>query len=80
MTGEAEKSEAREQQAVRPDRIAREAEQLGAHAHTAAMHFRNREIPRAGAHVLAVNGHLVKLCRLLEDIAVEHAEKSSAAP
>jgi hypothetical protein len=80
MTDEAEKNAARERQAERFDSIAREAENLAAHARTAAAHFRNHEIPRAGAHALALEGHLVNIGRTLDEVAVEHAGRSKAIP
>jgi hypothetical protein len=80
MTGEAEKNEARERQAARLDSIASEAESLAAHARTTAAHFRNHEIARAGAHALALEGHLVNIRRALDEVAVEHAGRSKAIP
>ena len=80
MTDEVDKDEARERQSQRLQSIAREAEQLAAHARSTATHFRDREIARAGAHALALEGHLVMIRRLLDEIAISHAEKSRPAP
>jgi hypothetical protein len=77
MTEEVEKGAARERQAERFDLIAREAESLAAHARTAAAHFRNREIARAGAHAFALEGHLVNIRRALDEAAIEHAGRSN---
>ena len=73
---ETDKDAARARQADRFELIASEAERAAAHARTAASHFRNREIAPAGAHALALEGHLVSMRRALDEIAVEHAEKS----
>lgn len=72
--------ERREQQARRLEQIADEARQLADHARVAASHFRSDEIARAGAHALALEGHLVSVRRLLDEIAVLHASRSKARP
>ena len=71
-----DKVDAREAQALRFDQIAREAEALAAHARDVAVHFRNNEIPRAGAHAFAVDGHLASITRLLSESAIEHSRRS----
>ena len=73
-------SQTRDQQAKRFDDIAREAEALAAHARTAAQHFRNGEIPRAGAHAFAAEGHCAQLRDFLEQAAKEHAARSRPLP
>lgn len=80
MSEDSGKSEARERQASRFDQIAREAEALSAHARTVAQHFRAEEIARAGAHAFAVDGHFALICRLLEESAIEHAQRSRPVP
>jgi hypothetical protein len=63
---------AREEQARRLDTLAGDADKIAAHARIAATHFRNGEVPRAGAH----EGHLVNVRRLLDEVAVEHASRA----
>jgi hypothetical protein len=65
-----------ETQAQRCDAIAVEAEKLVAHARIAAIHFRNSEVPRGAAHVLAAEGHLLALRSELDAILREHAARS----
>jgi len=73
-------NEARDRQASRFDQIARDAEALSAHARTVAKHFRTNEIARAGAHAFAVDGHFALIRRVLEESAVEHAQRSRPVP
>jgi hypothetical protein len=44
-----------------------------AHARTAAKHFEAREVPRGCAHIVAVEGHLLKARRMLDGVAEVHA-------
>lgn len=67
---------AREEQARRLDTLAGDADKIAAHARIAATHFRNGEVPRAGAQALALEGHLVNVRRLLDEVAVEHASRA----
>ena len=67
---------AREEQAKRFDAIVEEAGKIADHARIAATHMRNAEVPRAGAHALALEGHLINARRLLDEIAVEHAKRA----
>ena len=46
------------------------------HMQTTASHFRNRDIPRAGAHSLATHGHIERARALLIDVAIIHADRS----
>ena len=69
-------TEVREAQAKRLDTLAEEADKIAAHARIAATHFRNGEVPRAGAHALALGGHMINARRLLDEIAVEHASRA----
>jgi hypothetical protein len=73
-------SERRAQQARRLEQIADEAQLLADHARVAAGHFRSGEIAPAGAHALALEGHLINVRRLLDEIAVLHARRSNAQP
>ena len=68
----------REEQAVRFERIAEELESATMHCRTTARHFREGEIPRAGAHALAVHGHLLRARSLFEEAALDHAGHSRA--
>ncbi len=68
-----------ETQASRLDTIAAEAAKLAEHARIAALHFRNREVPRGAAHTLAAEGHLVAIRAELDGLAREHAAHSTAA-
>jgi hypothetical protein len=68
----------REDQAKRFDALAEEASKVADHARIAAAHFRAGEVPRAGAHALALEGHLINARRLLDEIAVEHAKRARA--
>ena len=70
-------SPAREEQARRLDAIAVEAGKLVEHAKIAASHFRAGEVPRAGAHVLALEGHLIAVRRLLDETALTHALRAT---
>lgn len=67
---------AREEQARRFDQIAEEAGKVADHARIAATHFRNAEVPRAGAHALALEGHMINARRILDEIAVVHASRA----
>ena len=80
MSEDSGTNEARERQASRFDQIAREAEALSAHARTVAKHFRTNEIARAGAHAFAVDGHFARIRRVLEESAIEHAQRSRPVP
>jgi hypothetical protein len=68
---------AREEQARRLDTVVQEAAKLADHACIAATHFRAGEIPRAGAHILALEGHLIAVRRLLDEVAVAHAARAT---
>lgn len=67
---------AREEQAKRFDALAEEAAKAAEHARIAAIHFRNAEVPRAGAHALALEGHMINARRILDEIAVVHASRA----
>jgi hypothetical protein len=67
---------ASEEQAQRLDRIAEEGARMVDHARAAAAHFRSGDIPRAGAHALALNGHLVNVRAIFDSLSTVHASKS----
>ena len=73
-------SELRDLQAQRLDRVGDEARRLADHARVAAGHFRSGEFARAGAHALALEGHLLNMRRLLDEVAILHASRSKAEP
>jgi hypothetical protein len=56
---------------------AEELEQAVAHCRTAARHFRNREVPRGGAHAWAAFGHILSAEQALEEQARAHAHRSN---
>ena len=53
--------------------IAGELERAAAHARTAAKHFEAREVPRGCAHIVAVEGHVIKARHTLEGVIENHA-------
>ena len=65
-----------EEQALKCDKVALELEKAAQHMRTMSNHFRNKEVPRAGAHALAAQGHLENARAGFIDIAVEHASKA----
>jgi hypothetical protein len=73
----ASQSSTRKEQACRLDAIALEAAKVVDHARIAATHFRAGEIPRAGAHVLALEGHLIGVRQRLDEIALDHAARAT---
>jgi hypothetical protein len=52
--------------------LIRELELAITHAKVAATHFRGNEVPRACAHTLAVEGHVLSAAELLGEIAKLH--------
>jgi hypothetical protein len=69
-------SDALESAAQLYDAAAAELERAAEHCHTAAAHFRNREVPRGAAHAWAAHGHMLAAQERLEQQAREHAEKA----
>ena len=65
-----------ETQAERLDAVAAEATKLAEHARVAAIHFRNKEVPRGAAHALAARGHLLAIRAELDALTREHAAHS----
>ena len=64
--------------AARHEAVAAELEQAAKHLRRAAENFRNQDVPRAAAHRVAADGHLVRSRAELDALAVLHAEKSKA--
>ncbi len=62
--------------AQRYEDAAAELERAVEHCRVAAEHFRNREVPRAGAHAWAVRGHLLEAQARLDEQARDHARSS----
>ena len=58
------------------DAAAEELEQAAKHCHTAAKHFRDREIPRGAAHAWAALGHIRAAEDSLDTQARTHASHS----
>ncbi|QKC71285.1 hypothetical protein EB815_20705 [Mesorhizobium loti] len=54
--------------------IANELEAAAKHVITAHVHFSGGEVPRGCAHVLALEGHILRVRHLLDDIQLRHAE------
>ncbi|WP_119394794.1 hypothetical protein [Salinibius halmophilus] len=65
----------REQMAERFIQIAEELEAAAAHYRTTAKHFNNADVPRAGAHALAGQGHVVNAQNQINAAAQQHALK-----
>ena len=65
-----------EAQALKCDLVAEELELAAKHMRTMAGHFRSKEVPRAGAHSLAAQGHLETAKAVFVEIAVAHAGKA----
>ncbi len=68
------KLEPLEQVAQLCDDASNELQLAAKHMQTTAAHFRNREVPRAGAHSLATLGHIESARSLLIEIAIIHAQ------
>lgn len=58
------------------EELALELEAASRHARVAAGHFRDGEVPRAAAHVLAATGHVTAARELLDAVAKEHAKRA----
>jgi len=66
-------SDSFEIQADRLEVMVEELQKAISHARIAASQFREGEVPRATAHVLAVQGHLSKSKSLVLEIAEQHS-------
>jgi hypothetical protein len=60
------------------DAAAEELDKAATHARTAAQHFRDGEVPRAGAHAWATRGHMLAAQQALDEQALEHRLRSRA--
>jgi hypothetical protein len=60
------------------DQAAEELEEARKHCLVAAEHFRNRQVPRGGAHAWAARGHLLAAGEHLDEQAKTHRLKSRA--
>ena len=60
-------------QARRFDALETELRLAADHARVSALHYRNTEIARAGAHALAMMGHLANAHAHFEEAAIDHA-------
>lgn len=65
-----------QEQAQKCERAAEELELAAKHMRTMADHFRNKEIPRAGAHSLAALGHVENAKQIFAAIAANHAKNA----
>ena len=66
-------SDSLEQQAARLDEVILELERAIAHARIASRQFRDGEVPRACAHVIAVSGHLTRSSGMIQSACESHA-------
>jgi phosphoribosylformimino-5-aminoimidazole carboxamide ribotide isomerase len=64
--------------AERYQRLAAELDRAGAHAKTAARRLLAGELGRGNAHGLATMGHMTKAQRMMDDLAVDAADRSTA--
>ncbi len=63
--------------AQRCEFAAQELERAAMHLRTAAKHFREREVPRAFAHLFAAQGHMLEGQAVVNERAIVHAAKSN---
>jgi hypothetical protein len=63
--------------AERCEFVAQELERAALHLRTSAKHFREREVPRACAHLFAAQGHMLETQTVVNERAVVHAAKSN---
>jgi CHAD domain-containing protein len=71
-------SELLDKQATLYEQAAHELDLAAKHLRVTAEHFRNKEVPRACAHVLASQGHLLTVQKIIEEHAILHASKARA--
>lgn len=60
------------------ERLAGQLERAARHLRVTAGHFRDGDVPRACAHVLAAEGELVTVRRGLDGLAERHAGRAEA--
>jgi hypothetical protein len=58
------------------DAAADELEKAATHARRTAEHYRDGEVPRAGAHAWATRGHVLAAEQSLDEQALEHRLRS----
>lgn len=63
-------------QAAKLKLITEELESALKHSKIASEHFVNSEVPRACAHALALEGHIIAIAELLAEIAKFHRTKA----
>lgn len=63
-------------QAAKLKSITDELESALKHSKIASEHFVNSEVPRACAHTLALEGHIIAITELLAEIAKLHRTKA----
>lgn len=68
----------RDQVAKMFDEIVVQLEAAARHGQTAGDHFRGGEVPLGCTHALALEGHLTTARRLLDEVAVMHAQHATA--
>ena len=61
---------------ARHEALIPELEAATAHARSTVAHFQDGELARAGAHGLAIEGHLATARRLLDEAAIDWARHS----
>ncbi len=69
----------REEAATDYETVRKELERAAEHAGRTAVHFRDRNIPSASAHAVALIGHLERVKELLAErakVAAEFAQRS----
>jgi hypothetical protein len=59
------------------EQAAKELDVAAQHLRITAEHFRNKEVPRACAHVWAARGHLLSAQKIMDEHAILHASKAS---
>lgn len=73
-------SDARDEAAEDFELIAVELEKAAAHSRTAAQHFRDKKVPSAGAHTVALMGHLAIANDLLKSRTIVSAKFADVPP
>jgi hypothetical protein len=63
--------------AERCEFAAQELERAALHLRTSAQHFREREVPRACAHLFAAQGHMLEGQAVINERAIVQAAKSN---
>jgi hypothetical protein len=77
MNEDAERANRREMAATSYDNVAGALELAARHLRRTAEHFRAGDVPRACAHAAAARGDPVAADRHLDELAIEHASRTS---